>query len=221
MAARLKANHPHMIHVHCVAHREALAAADAYSDVTHLKNTFQPTLGGVFRYFDGSATREAGLHQVQELLEFQMTKLKEPKFVRWLLNDAAVKAFVKCLAAITAALEREAVERHEPAAEGYAKRVKTGKFIASLLLFADVLAHRLRLLCEFQEVSLDYSQLNPALKTTELSIRQLNSELGTHERKLDTFLEAGRVEISDEQLADFRTNIRQPYLDALLNHLQR
>ena len=51
VAAQLEKKHPRMIHVHCVAHREALAAADAYKEVPYLKETFQPTLAGVFRFF--------------------------------------------------------------------------------------------------------------------------------------------------------------------------
>ena len=73
VAAQLKKKHPCMIHVHCVAHREALAAADACKEVPYLKETFQPTLAGVFRCFYHSAVRESALHQIQVLLDMAQT----------------------------------------------------------------------------------------------------------------------------------------------------
>ena len=96
---QLKEKHPHMIHVHCVAHREALAAADACKEVSYLKETFQSTLAGVFRIFDNSAVCESAL-QIQVLLDMAQTKLKEPKFVS---HDAAVSTFLHDLPAIIAA----------------------------------------------------------------------------------------------------------------------
>ena len=184
VATQLRAVNPHMVHVHCVAHREALAAGDVCQTIAYLKDVFQPTLGGVFRSFDNSPTRESSLHQIQAWLQIKETKLKEPKFVRWLSRAAAVSAFVKCLPAVITALEREATERKDPAAKAYANRVKTFRFVACLLLLADVLPHLSHLSRKFQESNLDYSQLKPALDTTVLCIQQMFTHFGTQERKL-------------------------------------
>ena len=40
VATRLKAVNPHMVHVHWVAHREALAAAGACETIAYLKDIF-------------------------------------------------------------------------------------------------------------------------------------------------------------------------------------
>ena len=77
------------------------------------------------------------MHNFQLLLEQEQTKLKEPKFVCWLSHDAAVKALIKSLSSVVAALEREATENRDLAAAGYVKKMKTFKFGASLLLFGD------------------------------------------------------------------------------------
>ena len=50
VAIRLKAANTHMVHVHCVAHREALAAADACQIIANLKDVSQPPLRGVFNF---------------------------------------------------------------------------------------------------------------------------------------------------------------------------
>ena len=81
------------------------------------------------------------MHNIQLLLEQEQTKLKEPKFVRWLSHDAAVKALIKSLSSVVAALEREATENCDLATAGYVRKMKTFKFVASLLLFGDVLPH--------------------------------------------------------------------------------
>ena len=219
VAARMKAANPHMVSVHCVAHREALAAADACHKVDFLRDTFQPVLGGVFRFFDNSPKREAAFHAVQELLDLSQVKLKEPKFVRWLSHDAAVQAFVKSLPAILMALEREVEENRDLAAKAYAKKIKCQKFVASLLLFADVLPHLSRLSKQFQKTDLDFSQLKPALETAMTSIRQLLGKEGAFESKLQDHLSSIEIEFSDSVHDIFKTTIRKRYLEALLDRL--
>ena len=151
----------------------------------------------------------------------QERKLKEPKFVRWLLHDAAVTAFLKSLPAVITALEREATERKDPAAKAYVNRVKTFKFVACLLLLADVLPHLAHLSRKFQESNLDYSQLSPALDATVLCIQQMFTHFGTQERKLCDYLERVEIQYSDVQKERFNENIRLPYLRALIDKLQR
>ena len=56
VATRLKAVNPHTVHMHCVARREALAAAAACETIAYFKDVFQPTLVGVFKFFDNSPT---------------------------------------------------------------------------------------------------------------------------------------------------------------------
>ena len=194
-----------------------MAAAGACETIAYLKDIFQPTLAGVFRFYDNSPTRESSLHEIQALLEIQERKLKEPTFVRWLSHDAAVTAFVKSLPAVITALEREATERKDPAAKSYVNRVKTFKFVACLLLLADVLPHLSHLSRKFQESNLDYSQLSPALDATVLCIQQMFTHFGTQERKLCDYLERVEIQYSDVQKERFNENIRLPYLRALYN----
>ena len=110
IVAQLWRDNPQMIGIHCVCHREALAAENACNAVKYLKETVQPVLAGVYRHFSNSSVCEAGLHTMQEILNDQGLKLVEPKFVRWLSHKAAVRAFLVSLPAIILELEREAEE---------------------------------------------------------------------------------------------------------------
>lgn len=128
--ARLIRRHDmqHSIAVHCICHREALAAADAIKAVPYLETTVAPTLGGVFRHFNNSSVKEASLHEFQEALDMPVLCLKEPKDVRWLSYDLAVTAFRKSYRAIVLELQFEASQRHDPAAKGLLKKVRTQLF---------------------------------------------------------------------------------------------
>lgn len=93
--------------VHCICHREALAAADAVKAIPYLCEKVKPTIAGIYRLFDNSGVKEAKLHALQEELTLPVLKLKEPKDVRWLSYDAAISAFLKCFAAILLELRRQ------------------------------------------------------------------------------------------------------------------
>ena len=68
VAAQLKQEFLSFQWVHCVAHREALAAADAITSVEYLKTTVEPAVGGVYRHFNNSPVKEANLHHMQEII---------------------------------------------------------------------------------------------------------------------------------------------------------
>ena len=156
---RLKRYNPRCVHIHCVCHREALAMADACKSVPYLRHTFQPTLGGVFRYFHNSPVREEALHFIQTLLDETEKHLKENKFTRWLSHDAAVGAFMKCFKAVLVAFGREATERKDIVAKAYLQKTSSLKFVASLCMFSDLLSHLSRLSRVFQKSTLNFSEL--------------------------------------------------------------
>ena len=83
------------IAVHCICHREALAVADAVKAVSYLEQTVAPSLGSIYRLFNNSSVKEAGLYELQQALDLPVLSLKEPKHVIWLSYDGAVTAFRK------------------------------------------------------------------------------------------------------------------------------
>lgn len=61
-----------MVSIHCVCHRQALAAPDAYNGVVYLRNTVQPLLAGVYQHFKNSLERKASLNRVHKFVERTM-----------------------------------------------------------------------------------------------------------------------------------------------------
>ena len=224
VAVQLQQDHPGMQWVHCVAHREALAAADAMKSVDYLKTVAEPTIAGIYRHFSNSPVKEARLHRMQELVDDPHLKLKEPSATRWLSHAFAVSACRKSFASIVIELERQATEQHDMAAKGWVKKVKTFRFAATLLLMSDVLPILVRLSKTFQRRQIIYSDVSPALSTARLSLQQLEQEDGEYLQSIPTFLanlKAKGVDLLgnnnvEELTEQFRRNLAVPYLQALL-----
>lgn len=80
---------PHLVHIHCMAHRLALCTSQAADTVPAIRN-YQQWLTSVFYYFSKSSSREQELHRVQQILESPVLKYKEIHAVRWLSVYQAV-----------------------------------------------------------------------------------------------------------------------------------
>ena len=95
-----------MIHVHCHAHRLALAVSQSAKEVKNLKD-YEQTVNHVFNYYNNSPVRYNRLREMQDVLECQVA-LKEPHSVRWLALHEAVSAVLKCFPALIAAVGEDA-----------------------------------------------------------------------------------------------------------------
>eukprot|EP00117_Sycon_ciliatum_P027376 scpid58849/ scgid22254/ len=180
--------------VHCICHREALAAADAVKAVPYLYDKVKPTIAGIYRLFANSGVKEAKLHALQEELTLPVLKLKEPKDVRWLSYDAAISAFRKCFAAILLELQRQSVEASDAAAKAWLKRIKTYEFVASLSLLADALPLLASLSKKFQAATINFAQLEPHVNSTITAIQLLKEKPGPTFQETDKFITELRSE---------------------------
>ena len=190
VAARLKAHNPHMISIHCIAHRLVLAAAHSVDSVPYLKK-FKNILTSLYKFYQNSAVHMAALHRIQEAMETSTLKLKEAKDVHWLSQDAAVQTLKRTLPSVIVSLERETVERGEPTAFGLVKMMKTYNFVASLYLFSDihVLPHICKLSRVFQYQQVDLSMIKPQLQATLAAIQQYSENPSPSLLHLDNDLE--------------------------------
>eukprot|EP00117_Sycon_ciliatum_P022176 scpid22011/ scgid19206/ len=75
---------------------------------------------------------------MQQILNEPSIKLKEPSSVRWLSHEGSVRAFRKSFKSVVRELRRQADEKNDAAAAGWLRKVKTFRFVASLLLLGDV-----------------------------------------------------------------------------------
>lgn len=111
VAAQLKQLAPWVFSNHCVAHRLALASAQAADE------KFEMLLSQLYRFYDNSAVRTAGLKEIQDVLNDPMLKLTETEDVQWLSHDKVISNLRRCLPSVLASLEREASEHHDAQAQ--------------------------------------------------------------------------------------------------------
>ena len=222
VATLLKQKSPWLIANHCVAHRLALASAQAADAVPYVKK-FKAILDQLYRFYDNSAVRTAALKLIQDILEDPRLKLTQAKDVRWLSHEHAVNNLRKCLKSVITSLEREADERHDAQALGLATFVKTYNFVATLLMLSDILPPLATLSRAFQRKDLDYSLVKPLVSGTLASLHNLKASPGQHFSCLDKVLDEDLAgfNISVRHSLNFKENVYDKYLDAVESHLQR
>ena len=147
--------------------------------------------------------------------------MREAKDVRWLSHDAAVASILRILPSLIASLDQEASERGEPVASGLLRFVKTYNFVATAHLLHKVLPHISRLSLIFQKEDVDFTLLRPCLDAT---ISAVSAYKGDQLEEADTALSSDLsdfdINTSDRLKEDFRKQVQEKYIDALVTQLQ-
>ena len=86
----MKEHVPYLVANHCVAHRLALTCGQAADEIPYLKK-FKSILDQLYRFYQNSAVRMAGLKSIQEVVNDPQLKLTQAKDVRWLSHEKAVR----------------------------------------------------------------------------------------------------------------------------------
>ena len=218
----LKQISPWVIANHCVAHRLALACAQAADEVPYLKR-FKAVLGQLYRYYQNSAVRSSGLKEIQAVLNDPILKLTQAKDVRWLSHERAVQNLRQCFPSVLASLEREASERHDAQALGLSSFMETYKFLATLLMLCDILPCMACLSKAFQKQDLDYTLIKPLISGSIATLNNLKTSPGEHFLSLDKFLEEKLMDfgiVLPNASFDFKTAIYDKYIDTLIQHIR-
>ncbi|XP_071147183.1 zinc finger protein 862-like [Mytilus edulis] len=144
---------PHMIHIHCMAHRLALCTSQAAEGVQLMKH-YQKWWTSVFYYFKAFPTREGELHEVQSVLNLPILKCKEIHAVRWLSCFEAVQAVYRSLDALISYFHKRQASK-DPKANGLLKKMATTSFIYITYMLMDVLPIVSKLCLTLQKKDLD------------------------------------------------------------------
>lgn len=185
---------------------------------------FKKSLTTLYWYFQASAVQTAGLKAVQELLDSPVLKMKEAKDVRWLSHDNAIQTLRRTLPAVLIALEREASEKEEPVAIGLVKVMKHYEFVSCLYLMCEVLPHLSHLSRLFQAEYIQLSMVWPSLNACIKSLTAYNdftkaADVVATDSAIADELEQFDLAVSPECKEAFNKNVRQPFLDLLLQNL--
>jgi hypothetical protein len=179
VGVRLKQFSPHMIQIHCVAHRLALAAGQACRDVP-LLSEYQQTLKLIYKFFNNSAVRYNELRAMSQLLEDEdmlYLTLKEPASFRWLSLEGAVLAIIDCFPAVYNTLEHEAAKGNADA-KGLLTKVRNVTFVLVSAFLKDVLSVVCKLSKIFQRDSVDVETVNVMVESTVLKLNQFKHSNG-------------------------------------------
>ncbi|XP_060606807.1 zinc finger protein 862-like [Ruditapes philippinarum] len=145
---------PHMIHIHCMAHRLALFTSQAAKSVPNICE-YQRFLTNLFYYFKASPSREQELHQEQAILNHLVLKYKEIHAVRWLSCYEAV--LYRTIDPLLSYLHQR-VAAKDPKSKGLLKKMASTQFVYITYLMMDVLPIVMKLCLKYQEKSLDIGQ---------------------------------------------------------------
>ena len=115
-------------------------------------------------YFDNSSVRTERMKAVCKELDIAYKKLVRHSFTRWLSHDAVVRCVKDQLPALCRLFTHEE-SKHDSSAQGLLKCVSEYYFIASIMLFTEILPKFARLSRIFQTASLDFSIVDEEVQT--------------------------------------------------------
>lgn len=130
---------PHLIDVHCVAHKLALCSSRAAADIPRLKQ-HQEILSDLFYYIKASGKRAAKIKQVQEILQDPILTYKELHSVWWLSYFNALTVMFRTLDILLTYLGEAGTGNKDPKAVGLKCKIATGRFISMTYLMMDAMA---------------------------------------------------------------------------------
>ena len=116
-------------------------------------------------------------------------------------------------------LDKEGTEHHCAEEAGLLTFVRSYNFIASLFMFADVLQPLASLSCAFQRKDVNFTVIKPLVNGTQAAINTLLTTPRETFQCLSFVLaeleDYGVKAPSDTQVADFKKNVYEKYLQAL------
>ena len=222
VSKRLKDKVPFLAAHHCIAHRLVLACGQSADEISYLKR-FKSVLDQLYRFYSNSAVRTAGLRAIQEVLNDPQLKLTQAKDARWLSHERAVSNLRQCFTSVLLSLDKEGTERNCAEAAGLLTFVRSYNLIASLYMFSDILPPLASLSRAFQRKDVNFTVIKPLLNGTQAAINALLATPGENFQRLPFVVaeleDYGVKTPSDSQVAGFKKNVYEKYLQTLPEHI--
>ena len=187
----LKQEIPHIIKVHCIAHRLELSFADTLSEVPVLKDV-KELLQGIWKHYHYSAKAVRELKELAERLEVRAYKAVKADGTRWVphlqraLNILLSKSFqVVVLHFQHTSQARDASAQMQGRAMNYSKKLTRYKFVAVMHLLLDIVDALSKVNLSFQEDEITISRVEDKLTTLSATLESFKERPGKH---LNSFL---------------------------------
>lgn len=175
----------------------------------------------LYYHFANSPVREAALHEMPEIVEEPVLRLKKAIYTRWLPHDQAVTATRCTLPSLLTILKRVVVEKHDAVACGLVHAIKCYKFVATIYLLSDVLPLLSTLSLVFQKEDVDLCMVKPLVAATFASLKVLRNKPGGYLKELDETVGTDfGLRVTEDLKQGFQHDIREKYIDKLVENLE-
>ncbi|WAQ97202.1 ZN862-like protein [Mya arenaria] len=175
----LKRRNPHLLSIHCIKYRLALASRQAADKVQYLVK-YQAKINTIFKYYNYSPKHQSWLKKIQEVYEMAERKFKQTFHTRWLSFEGAVDAVIINYDALLTCLEMEVAEDSDPVAVGLLNFVSNYKLLATLYMLRDVLSKLCTLSLVFQMTDVNLTQQTFTLEATLRSLQEMTTTPGPY-----------------------------------------
>ena len=223
---RLQEDCHYLVHVHCIAHRVALASADA-ARISKVVAEYRRTLNDIYKFYEYSATRYNRLRELSKVLdEADFQSVKQPCSVRWLSMGRAVKSIKEMLPALVYEIEEEAADRNNTTAINIQKKMKTYSFIAMTYVLSDILQLMDKLVTIFQKDNISLGIIQQVVNSTIESLKELRENPGHEEQHFLENCENGefrgiKMLYSDPRSVTSHEKSRDGFIDELCISLKK
>ncbi len=191
VAGRLKKRIPHIITIHCVAHKLELAVLDSVKGCEYLVK-FEDTLKTIFKMYYYSPKKRRELTEISELLNEKVAHFSGLKSTRWLPSRLrCLKAVEKNYTPSVVHMENMAggsdIKSEDAAkAKGVVQEMKTEKFVRFLHFMLDYSTILSKCSTDFQHDNLNITRTNQLIESTTSRLLSLKTKPGEYQKTLDT-----------------------------------
>ena len=186
VATRMRERSPHLVNIHCMAHRLNLCSSQASKDVPYLK-TFEKTCCDLSYFFGGSKSgnRKCELEEIQKILDDPQVKVRECHEIRWLSFSAAIAAILKTWKSLVTFFQRHT----DSVSKSLLGKLTDYRFLTVLHMLMDVLPFVANVSLLLQKRDIDVAAVHPALKDLENKIATAEKGSGLYQKELKERLE--------------------------------
>ena len=232
VAAKLKADNPTLVNIHCVCHKLALACTDTVAELKFIKQV-ETTLRQLWQWLENSPKRMAAFLKIQvnlqkskalsdKHLKLITRRLKKACSTRWLSFEKSVSAAKSQYEAILHTLSEFA--ETDSAALGLQKMLTQVKFLGALYILHEVLPKLSQLSLIFQQGQIIFSAIAQNVKCVIADLTTLKTEskaLDALEKDIDSLeFIFEKMKLGQKQIGEM-LRLQQMYLDRLISNIEQ
>ncbi|KAH7285942.1 hypothetical protein KP509_33G052100 [Ceratopteris richardii] len=182
LVAKLSRHVPHLISVHCVAHREALAIIDACKSFPCL-SYIDKIANKIYSWISASTVRHTDFQKLLEEMNIQILEVLQICDVRWLARGNIMVRLIKLLPAILTFWQENAHAWYE--------KLRVFNLLFAIHMLADVLYELDGLNKIFQKENIDVTSFSTSIEVALQALKKkfLIEPFGRNTLHLQSFME--------------------------------